>query len=219
MPRDSPEEEAAVERGAVRARAGLPSPPPSPFHPPSPGTGIIPRGRQPKREQDWWAPDELDPEIRRRYSGGDAEESGADGEREERMRATQVEGEAGQQGDVRGEGGTSASGSGTGSSGDDERNSAIESVIESAIESVIGGGDGAGGSSGGGSGEDTWWSLAELDQNIVRETTMGRGGDGSAHAAASGGDFAEWGDADHSASRFHAPAMGTKTGAESKFET
>lgn len=183
VPRDGPEE-AARRAADARAAGRLPSTPPSPFHPPSAGTGVVPRGKQPKREEDWWSPDDLDPGIAFKY-GVDTAAAAAAAEGVARVAAD---------GDERGEG-IDAPG---------------RCHDETDGDAGGGGGEGARGvgtSGGGGSDEDAWWDLAELDQNIVREATRGRGGDAGDAAAAGtnghAGDFAEWGDEDYSAGEFN----------------
>ena len=54
----------------------------SPFHPAWPGLGRVPDGAQPKRENDWWAKEDIDPHIQRAY--GRAGTSYADGAENER---------------------------------------------------------------------------------------------------------------------------------------
>lgn len=192
VPRETAEEASARE--AAKDGAGVPPPPPSPFHPPTAGWGVVPRGRQPKREEDWWAPDDLDPELWYRYGG---------------------DGDGGVESRVRGDGAPDGSGvSGRGRDGEVAGASPAPATGETAGVGSAGDGEGdvdsggaVRGSERGRSHEDTWWDLAELDQNIVREATSGKGGVIGAVAAAAAkrhvGDFAEWGDADYSAGRFH----------------
>ena len=154
---EAPEEAAA--RRAREYRAGLPPPPPSPALPAYYGTGLVPEERAPKREQDWWAEFELDPEIAHRYADEAAANAAAAA-----VAAAAAAGSSrlkgGAEEDTSTETGDNGVG-GVGSGGD---------------EAAAGAGAARPGTSSGAGGEDSWWDLAELDQSIVRHATKGEGG-------------------------------------------